>query len=629
MVTLNHLADVLLTRFAWTSIQAVLLIGTVYLIGRLLPRLSAAMRCMLWWLVGAQLLLGLLWSAPVRLPLLSPASVSTTVVTGRQPATHFATTMPVMAQDAGRPSVQTISPPTTMSWRTGMATLWLAALLVQVILAMRQWRQSRRVLRESQPLHDTSLQTLCTRHAQMLGLRTAPRLRASAAIASPQVMGLWQPTVLLPAGHALTKEEAAMAMAHELAHLHRGDLWLGWVPAIAQRLFFFHPLVAWAMREYALEREAACDAQVLRRLRTAPQDYGHLLLRLGVAHPMHSGLAGASPTFQNLKRRLIMLQQNTNVMSRTRGWLLVALVALAGVLPYRVTAGSADQAQAATPATAATAVSTARPTLVPAPAPAMPPAPANLPAPPAPPPPPPPPLPPVTPPAPPAPPFPPGHDGFSARHIDIDTSTHASDGFALFDGDTITINGSDTDLAAVKGLHQANKNPLLWFRHGSAAYIIRDKAFVEQARNIYAPLTELARQQGRLAGEQGRLAGQQAGLAARDAGFAQEQAALARQQAQLAAQTASAQAASGTRAFDARQHALDAAQTRLEQRHAALQQELGASQHALESQQGALEQQQRALEQRQQQATRTAEQAMNKLLDEALAKGLAENVSQR
>ena len=37
MVTLNHLADVLLTRFAWTSIQAVLLIGTVYLIGRLLP----------------------------------------------------------------------------------------------------------------------------------------------------------------------------------------------------------------------------------------------------------------------------------------------------------------------------------------------------------------------------------------------------------------------------------------------------------------------------------------------------------------------------------------------------------------------------------------------------------------
>ena len=626
MDMLNQLADTLLTRFVWASIQAALLIAAVYLIGRLLPRLSAAMRCMLWWLVGAQLLLGLLWNAPVKLPLLSPASIATTVVTSQQPATHLVTTMPAMAQDTVAPLPMTALA-ITMSWRTKMAALWLATLLVQVILVMRQWRQSHRVLRESQPLHDNSLQALCVRHARMLGLRTPPQLRASTAIVSPQVIGLWQPTVLLPASHALTSEEAAMAMAHELAHLHRGDLWLGWVPAIAQRLFFFHPLVAWAMREYALEREAACDAQVLRQLRTAPQDYGHLLLRLGVAHPMHSGLAGASPTFQNLKRRLIMLQQDTHAMSRTRGWLLVALVALAGVLPYRVTAGSADQAQATPPpATTATAVPAAHTTLAPAPPPAMPP----LLAPPAtPPPPPPPPLPPVPPPAPPSPPPPPGHDGFSARHIDIDTSTHATDGFALFDGDTITINGSDTDLATVKGLHQASKDPLLWFRHGSAAYIIRDKAFIEQARNIYAPLTELARQQSRLAGEQGRLAGEQAGLAARDAGFAQEQAELAGQQAQLAAQAASAQAANDKRTFDAQQRALEAEQTRLEQRHTALQEELGASQHALESQQGALEQQQHALEQRQQQAARNAEQAMNKLLNEALAKGLAENVSRR
>jgi hypothetical protein len=43
-------------------------------------------------------------------------------------------------------------------------------------------------------------------------------------------------------GHTLTPNESSMALAHELAHLRRGDLWLGWLPAIAQRLFFFHPL---------------------------------------------------------------------------------------------------------------------------------------------------------------------------------------------------------------------------------------------------------------------------------------------------------------------------------------------------------------------------------------------------
>ena len=639
MSAIHTLTDTLLIRLAWTSAQAVLLIGALWLLGRWMPRLSPAIRCMLWWILSVQLIVGLVASTPVELPLLSPPSPPASIsATASQQATAIAPSDEATTpSEVAAPSLPTVSTMTTAQtttpapmpthpfpWRSFMVSLWLVGLLAQLFLVARQWRKTRQLLRESTPLHDATLQAACAEQARMLDLRQCPQLRVSHAITSPQVTGLWRPTVLLPANEVLTPEESSMALAHELAHLRRGDLWLGWAPAIAQRLFFFHPLVAWAMREYALHREAACDAQVLQQHRAAPQDYGRLLLRLGIAQPMHSGLAGASPTFQNLKRRLIMLQQNTNAMSRTRGWVLVALVALAGVLPYRVTAGSTDQTQAS-PDTAVTADPAAHPAPAPAALPALPSLPGALPTPLAPPPPP---LPPVAPPAPPPPPVPPSFGGFSARHIDIDTHANASDGFALFDGDTITINGSDTDLAAVKDLHQANKGPMLWFRHGSAAYIIRDKAFLEHARNIYAPLTELARQQGQLAGEQGRLAGQQAGLAARDAGFAQEQAELAQQQAQFSAQ-ATAQTTDDKRALDAQRRALDAEQARLEQRHAALRNELDASQRALESQQAGLEKQQHALEQRQQQAAHDAEQAMNKLLNEALAKGLAENVSRR
>ncbi|EIL99748.1 M56 family metallopeptidase [Rhodanobacter denitrificans] len=338
MDALNHFSDTLLTRLVWTSIQAALLIGAVCLAGRLWPRLSAAMRCMLWWLVGAQLLLGLLWHAPLELPLLSPAPLEAPAPV-TPPVAFFAT--PATA-DAALPSIASPATPAP-SWRTGIALWWLAAVLLQALIALRQGRQARRVLRESQALRDASLQALCTRQARQLGLRRCPRLRVSNAIVSPQVTGLWRPTVLLPTGHALSADEAAMAIAHELAHLRRGDLWLAWVPALAQCLFCFHPLVRWAMREYALNRESACDAQVLRQDHAAPQDYGRLLLRLGVAQPMHAGLAGASPSFHNLKRRLTMLQQTVNQpSSRARGWLLVALIALVGVLPYRVTAAGAD-----------------------------------------------------------------------------------------------------------------------------------------------------------------------------------------------------------------------------------------------------------------------------------------------
>ena len=101
--------------------------------------------------------------------------------------------------------------------------------------------------------------------------------------------------------------------------------------------------------------------------------------------------------------------------------------------------------------------------------------------------------------------------------IDIDSSTNQ--GFALFDHGTLMIQGTEADAAALKRLHDKNA-PLLWYRQGRTAYVIRDPATIRRAETIQAPVTELSRQQGRLAGRQGELAGRQAGLAAREAAFA-------------------------------------------------------------------------------------------------------------
>lgn len=624
---LGHFADALLTRLAWTSIQATVLIAVVLLIVRLLPRLPAAVRCTLWWLVSLQLLLGLCWHAPLALPLLAPATASTS----------HATVLPMLADADDAPFVVR-APPTPypdiplstsatthpVNWRELLPLLWLAAMLAQLPLLTRQWLRMRRLLGTAEPLADPVLQALCAQRASALGLRRCPPLYVCADIDSPQVNGLRQPVVLLPAVHAMTPAESAMAIAHELAHLRRGDLWLGWLPAIAGRLFFFHPLVRWALREYAFEREAACDAEVLRQTGMLPHAYAQLLLRLGVSHPMHAGLAGASPTFQNLKRRLTMLQHFDPVSRRhLRGWLLVALVAVAGVLPYRVTAASNQHGNAAPPAASASTTAPLPPLEPASPLAPMPPAPpmnAPPPAPPAmaPPPPPPPPVAPLPPPPPP----PPRDTGFSARHVDIDTTNHAQNGFALFDGDsTITINGSSADLDTVRKLHATNKS-MLWFRRGDHAYLIRDKAMLERASRIYAPVTTLVRQQGELAGDQGGVAGLQAALAAKDAALAQEHAAVAKQQAEMAARIARRAAArSNTDArqseLDAQQHQIDEAQARLDQRH------------ALVKMQSQFEKRQQALDRQQQQAQQHAEQAMNQLLDEALAKGLAQKTSLR
>ncbi|OOG59403.1 M56 family metallopeptidase [Rhodanobacter sp. C03] len=608
MDTMHTLTDTLLIRLAWTSAQAVLLIGALWLLGRLMPRLSPAIRCMLWWVLSVQLIVGLVASTPVKLPLLSPASPPASIVaTANQQTTAIAPldesstpsevagpslpTTPAMT--TAQSTTPTSMPTRPFPWRSFVVTLWLVGLLAQLLLVARQWRKTRLLLRESAPARDETLQAACSQQARMLGLRRCPQLRVSHAITSPQVTGLWRPTVLLPANELLTPEESSMALAHELAHLRRGDLWLGWAPAIAQRLFFFHPLVAWAMREYALHREAACDAQVLQQHCTAPQDYGRLLLRLGVAQPMHSGLAGASPTFQNLKRRLTMLQQSVNPSQlRTRGWWLVVLIALVGVLPYRVTATGATAAQAATQTGELTAV---------------------------PPPPPTPPAPPTPPTPPPAPPVP-AHlaSGFSAHHVDITTRTDARDGFALFDGDSITVNGTDNDLAIAQRLHQGNE-PMLWFRRGDQAYLIRDTSYIQRARVAYAPVTALARQQGQLGGQQGQLGGKQGALGARQGALGTRQGKLASEEARLTVQSGQDQSSA---ALEAQRARLEASQSELGRQ----QDELGREQEALGKQQEALGAQQEALGKRQQQATEQADQQIRKLLDEAIAHGAAQKL---
>jgi beta-lactamase regulating signal transducer with metallopeptidase domain len=637
--TFDHLAALLLERLAWTSLQAIVLVGVVALLIRALPRLPAAARCALWWLVGLQVLLGLCWQAPIRLPLLAPAvavampaaAQYTAPATPAVEAPHTTTAAAGIDRMAASPKDPTAAIPAAdvavqadatlgwmaSHWRLALIALWLALLLAQAPALVRQHRLARRLRRAAQPATDTGLQARCARQARSLALQRTPIVLVSPDIYSPQVGGGWRPVVLWPAHVALGAEESSLALAHELAHLKRGDLLLGWIPALATRLFFFHPLLRWAMHEYALHREAACDALALTQQRAAPQDYGRLLLQLGVAHPLHAGLAGASPTFHNLKRRLVMLQQNATAMPRVRSWLLVALVALAGVLPYRVTAGAAQ------PANAGTTAGAYLPSVPPAPPPPppAPPEPGMMP----------PPVPPPPPPAPPSPPAPPA--GFAAHQVSISTHDDNGYGFALFDGDSVTVNGTDSDLASVRRLRKRNES-LLWFRRGGQSWLIRDPAYIQRAKAAYAPVTALATQQGKLGEQQGalgeqqgRLGGQQGEFGTREAELAMHQASLDSRMAELGSQGDTAKASQATsdarKALQAEVAKLDAQRQTLHNRQVALDKQ----QQALGRQQEALGKQQQALGERQRAASAQAEQQIDKLLQEALAKGVAQPVS--
>ncbi len=356
-----------IATLARASVEGAIFVAAVWLVCRLVPRLPAAVRCGLWWAACLKLLLGLMPLPPVPLPLLPAAGLAPAVSRplqvhgtnpgGLPPAPSIPAVIPARGDAAPPVSLRAIG-----AWT--LAALWIAGLLILAVKALGQFRRTRRIVRAAEPVGEGGVRAAFAEICARLGLRRAPGLRGSSEVRTPQVTGLAAPVVLIPrAGlERLTPAEVAMTLCHELVHLRRKDLWLGWVPALAHRLFFFHPLAALAVREYAVAREAACDAEVLRVLGSAPQAYGRLLLRWGVA-PRETGLAvaGASPSLQNLKRRLQMLQQTSDSSDPKRRvsgwWWLAAAAVVVSLVPVSIVAQErapqAPQAAAAPEAPAA------------------------------------------------------------------------------------------------------------------------------------------------------------------------------------------------------------------------------------------------------------------------------------
>ncbi len=113
-----------------------------------------------------------------------------------------------------------------------------------------------------------------------------PPVRESEAAPCPLLAGWVNPTIVLPAGFTQSAKpaELQMAVAHELAHLKRKDLWLAATPFLTQAIFYFHPLAWLAIRESAAASEEACDIEAMRLSGGSPSAYARLLLNSAKAY---------------------------------------------------------------------------------------------------------------------------------------------------------------------------------------------------------------------------------------------------------------------------------------------------------------------------------------------------------
>ena len=172
-------------------------------------------------------------------------------------------------------------------------------------------------------------------------------LVAQATDGLPAVVGLWRPRIVLPAD-AMQRYNAAerdLMLAHERAHVARGDLVANAAVAALRCLFWFNPLVHLAAMRFRHDQELACDQQVVRRQPDARRAYGEAMLKTQLARgvlPLGCHWAQTHP----LRERIEMLKQPLHSMRR-RALGRATAIALLLATGYAAWAGQPQAASAA------------------------------------------------------------------------------------------------------------------------------------------------------------------------------------------------------------------------------------------------------------------------------------------
>jgi beta-lactamase regulating signal transducer with metallopeptidase domain len=221
-------------------------------------------------------------------------------------------------------------------WAAIVGGAWVFGSALCLILAARRIGQFQRLLRYARAA-SPEVQGETHVLAERLGVRR-PEVWLVPGVLSPMmwVMGrcrrLLLPEHLLP---RLTSEQRAALLAHELAHLRRGDPWVRHLELFVLALYWWCPLVWWARSELREAEEECCDAWVIWALPGSARAYALALVEtvdfMADARPALPALASGFGHVHFLRRRLTMIMRGKTPRALT-AWSALAVLGFGALL---------------------------------------------------------------------------------------------------------------------------------------------------------------------------------------------------------------------------------------------------------------------------------------------------------
>jgi len=235
-------------------------------------------------------------------------------------------------------------------WSVALAGLWAVLSVWRGTQLILSAIRLRRLANRATPLPtDPTLRALLTCGQ---GARAA-ELCTSAEVERPSVFGFFRPRILVPPAllEKLSALELQQVVLHEMEHLRRGDDWTNLLQKAGIALFPLNPVLMWVERRLCAERELACDDRVLRS-GGARKAYALCLTRLAEYSMLRRSLSlvlGAWERKPELVRRVHRVLQRPRESMGGGQAALVAASLLLGVLGGAITLARSPQLVSFTP----------------------------------------------------------------------------------------------------------------------------------------------------------------------------------------------------------------------------------------------------------------------------------------
>lgn len=216
--------------------------------------------------------------------------------------------------------------------------LWGTGALVMTVLVIKSVCRFRIIKNAALPLQNPHVRGLYHECLLEMHIKKVIPVYSTAFLKSPIIAGLFKPCIYVPI-HLISDYSAngiKYMLMHELVHYKYKDALGNYLMNIIGVLYWFNPLVWYALKEMKNDREVACDTSVLKLLdEDACIDYGNTLINFAekVSRSPFPFAAGISGSMRQMQKRILNIANYRpasfrKTLNSTAAYIIIAFLLL-------------------------------------------------------------------------------------------------------------------------------------------------------------------------------------------------------------------------------------------------------------------------------------------------------------